>query len=143
MTLTLAQASPSIFTLNGEGWGPGAIINEDGTVNTPSNPAPRGSVIAIYGNGGGLTNPALPDGAIATSLGTITPGWWYLAGVIAVTGGEPLYEGPAPFLVNGANQMNIRIPMTAPTGPRVPIQRGVNGGGFYIYSQSGVTVAIK
>ncbi len=33
---------PGIFTVDGSGRGQGAILNEDGTLNSPSNPARKG-----------------------------------------------------------------------------------------------------
>ena len=41
----LAPSAASIFTLTGSGVGQGSIVNADGSVNGPLNPAARGSVI--------------------------------------------------------------------------------------------------
>ena len=37
-----------IYTVGGSEYGLGAILNEDGTINSPANPARRGSVITLY-----------------------------------------------------------------------------------------------
>ena len=42
----------------------GGHWNQDGTINSPDHPAPRGSRVAIYGTGDGQTLPAGVDGII-------------------------------------------------------------------------------
>ncbi len=68
-----------------------AAINQDGTRNGPGNPARSGSVVALFGTGGGEV-VALP---------------------VAVTmGGQPAeitYAGPAPGF-EGGFQVNVRVP---------------------------------
>jgi uncharacterized protein (TIGR03437 family) len=49
----VASASPGIFSANGSGYGQGYILNKDGTLNTPSNPASPGDQITIYATGVG------------------------------------------------------------------------------------------
>jgi uncharacterized protein (TIGR03437 family) len=44
-----------------------SILNPDGTLNTASNPAPRGSVVSFYGTGLGAMTPQLVDGNLAIS----------------------------------------------------------------------------
>ena len=44
--------------------GQGAVLNQDGTVNSRFNPARLGTVVAIFATGGGLLNPLRPDGSI-------------------------------------------------------------------------------
>jgi uncharacterized protein (TIGR03437 family) len=60
--LQVSPASPGIFTRNGSGQRAGTILNGDGTLNTPSQPAPAGSAVSVYATGGGETQPALADG---------------------------------------------------------------------------------
>ncbi len=65
LTLNVALTAPGIFTLTGPtGLGDqAAVLNQDGTVNSKTNPAARGSEIAIYGTGEGETFPQGSDGA--------------------------------------------------------------------------------
>ena len=134
--LRVADSSPGIFTLNSAGSGQGAILNQNGTVNGPANPADRGSVIVIYATGHGQTNPPSVTGRIAT--GIATP----LAIPVRVTIGgqeaEVLYAGPAPGLISGATQVNAMVPTNAPTGS-VPVTLQVGGAA----SQANVTVSIR
>ena len=55
VTVPVLTARPGIFGVDGSGHGQGAILNEDGSPNSPSNPAQRGSIIMLYdgrGRGG-------------------------------------------------------------------------------------------
>jgi uncharacterized protein (TIGR03437 family) len=61
-TLQVQAAAPGIFAQNSGGTGPGSVRNQDGTLNTASNPAAAGSVVSIYGTGQGQVSPAVPDG---------------------------------------------------------------------------------
>jgi len=44
-----------------------SILNQDGTINTAANPAPRGSIVSFYGTGLGQMTPQLNDGNLAVS----------------------------------------------------------------------------
>ena len=97
--MPVAPTAPGIFVISRDGGrNQGAILNQDSTVNGPANPADRGSVIQIFATGGGL-NPA---GETSVRIG-----------------GRPaeiLYSGQAPGLVDGALQVNARIPADVPAG---------------------------
>jgi hypothetical protein len=54
----VAPSAPGIFTVDASGSGQAAVINQDGTVNGPLNPAAPGSIIAIYATGEGQTTPS-------------------------------------------------------------------------------------
>jgi len=68
VTVPVLNARPGIFSLDGSGYGQGAILNEDGSINSPLNPARRGSVVSIYATGGGEAAPAIADGQIVTDI---------------------------------------------------------------------------
>jgi len=70
-SVLIASAAPGIFTTNQAGTGQAAVVNQDGTLNSASNPAPVGSQIVIFGTGQGQTSPAVPDGS-ATPIGTLS-----------------------------------------------------------------------
>jgi uncharacterized protein (TIGR03437 family) len=55
---------------------------------------------------------------------------------------DVLYAGTAPGLVAGANQVNIRIPPSTPSG-NVSIQVSVGQGFGSSASQANVTVAVQ
>jgi uncharacterized protein (TIGR03437 family) len=132
------DASPAIFTINSSGTGQGAIVNQDGTINSDSNPASRGSVIAVYASGEGQTDPPGIDGKLAT--GDILPK--PLLPVTAKIGGLDAvvqYAGAAPEAVAGLMQVNLVVPATVTPGPRVPVLIQVGNR----ITPAGVTVAIQ
>jgi uncharacterized protein (TIGR03437 family) len=146
-TIAVTPLTPGVFTQNQSAAGPGLIFNSDGhTVNTPSAPAAKGSVIAVYMTGGGLTTPASVDGAITpTTPGSVLPK--PLVAVTATVAGIPAtvtYAGAAPGFVAGFMQVNIEIPPRAPSGilPLV-ISLGATITSAGTPSQPGVTVAVQ
>ena len=115
---TTTSLSPGVF----------AVLNEDGTVNSGANPAPRGSVISVFGTGMGPYNTDVPAGSIASD-----PPALLIAIATATfddqTYCEPFsfcnkryfpaditYAGEGPGLVAAVNLMKIRIPTNAITG---------------------------
>ncbi len=134
-SVPVVEATPEIFTLTTAGTGGGAIVNQDGSVNTPLTPAPTGTVISIYGTGLGPLNPAGTDGAIA--------GVAYAASGVSVTIGdlpaEVLYAGSAPSLISGVFQINCRIPSDVLPGLAVPIRVAVGSA----RSASAITIAVR
>jgi uncharacterized protein (TIGR03437 family) len=136
ITLPVAPTSTAVFALNASGSGQGAILNQDQTVNGPANPADKGSIIAIFANGAGQTNPSGIDGKPAA-----VPLPQPLAKVTATIGGinaDILYAGAAPTLVAGVLQVNARIPPGVPSG-NVPVVIAVGN----TTSQGTITVAVK
>jgi uncharacterized protein (TIGR03437 family) len=129
---------PGIFTADSSGHGQGAIVNQDGTINSSSNPAPAGSIVFIYGTGEGQTNPAGVDGK---PDGSPAPTPVAQPGMTATIGGmnaQVLYAGGVPGLVAGVLQVNAQIPAGTPSGS-APIQLSLGGQS----TQAAVTVAIK
>lgn len=134
-TVSLAAAAPAFFTL-GQGSGQAAALNEDGTLNSEGNPAPKGSLLTLYATGAGQLTPVGVDGKAATlPLGRPSLPVTVIIGVYAA---DVLYAGEAPGFA-GLLQLNVRLPGGfAPTGPQnVVLQIGS------AVSQGGVTVAIR
>jgi len=136
----VAAVSPAIYTANTTGSGQGSVLNQDGSLNGPlsstTKPATQNSVISVYANGGGLTNPP-------SVTGGVTPNQLLrLTGVVAATiGGQPAtveFAGAAPLLVNGVVQLNIRVPVGV-SGNNLPISFSVNG----VSSPAGPTGAVQ
>jgi uncharacterized protein (TIGR03437 family) len=110
-TVPVQAASPAVFSLDSTGGGQGAILNQDGSVNSQSNPASRGSVVVLYATGAGLTTPAGVDGLLTTQPYP-TP----MLPVSVTIDGQPaqiLYAGAAPGLVAGVLQINVVVPANA------------------------------
>jgi uncharacterized protein (TIGR03437 family) len=116
--VAVVAAAPGIFTVSG-GTGPAAAVNQDGTLNSASNPAARESVVSLYATGQGST------------MGNVTLN-------IAGYNASILYAGPAPGFV-GLMQINAQIP-----GGFLP--PGIQPVTLFIgaaVSQAGVTLAIR
>ncbi len=141
LSLPVSPAVPGIFTANSAGSGPGAILNPDNSVNSPANPAPKGSVVTIYATGEGQTDPQGITGAVTkvASAPPLTPAPSQV--VTATVGGQPAtvsFAGEAPGLVSGVLQVNVQVPDNAPSGD-LPLVISVGG----ISSQPGVTVSVR
>jgi uncharacterized protein (TIGR03437 family) len=123
--------------MDGSGAGQGAILNQNSTVNSPSNPAAKGSIIIVFATGAGQTDPGGTDGQLAGDPLPIP-----LLPVSVQIGGldaKVLYAGAAPGLVAGVLQVNCVAPLDSPSGYAVPIVLSVGK----TSSPAGVTVAIK
>jgi uncharacterized protein (TIGR03437 family) len=136
VTLNVAAASPGIFTLAGSGTGDAALLNQDGSINAPTNPAAKGSVISFYATGAGQTNPAGVTGQVATSPLPV------VKSTVQVTiGGQSaqiFYAGNASGLLSSVVQVNAQVPAGTATGNMALV---VNVGGTT--SQPGVIVWVK
>ncbi len=115
ITRTAVDAHPGVFTLNGST----LALNQDGTINSASNPAPTGTYVTVFATGLGPIKPAQPDGgivglplpvnALPVTLTSIMQGL-----PIFMPPGSPTtvpltvqYAGPAPFEVAGVSQINF------------------------------------
>jgi uncharacterized protein (TIGR03437 family) len=111
--MPVVASKPGLFTVDSSGQGPGAILNQNGSVNTSSNRAGRESVVVLYLTGGGAMTPAGVDGRVATQLSSLN-----LPVTVSVNGlpATVLYAGNAPGLVEGVVQMNVRLPLGTSSG---------------------------
>jgi uncharacterized protein (TIGR03437 family) len=118
------QASPGLFRLN-YGSGQGAILNADGSINSASNPAKVGDVIALFGTGAGPTSPA-----------GVTGGFWGLNANTLLTfqvtvqigdvNAAVLYAGAAPGLLSSFFQIDVQVPqpLTPTSAPMIYVYVG-------------------
>jgi uncharacterized protein (TIGR03437 family) len=136
--MNLYPAVPGIFTADGSGAGQAAALNEDGTPNSPLNPAARGSVVSLFLTGAGQMTPAQPDG----SKNPLFPPLPNPVLGVGCNLGPVLFAGAAPGLAAGVLQVNVRISENTPLSNSVPLYIYV---GDYVsqYLPSSVTVAVK
>jgi trimeric autotransporter adhesin len=128
-SVPVADTSPGIFTTTQSGSGQGAILNSDGSVNSLDNPAPRGSIVQIFGTGAGVWNQTPQDGSVVLSALLLggppgQPLMRPLAPVSLSIGGQPAeirYAGPAGNAVSGALQVNAVVPDNIGTGPQAVV----------------------
>jgi len=94
------------------------VLNQDGTINSPTNPAPAGSVVSIFGTGFGAIGNSIPDGGITPPAGAQYPGvqvqaTWQISFSHELTlPATVLYAGAAPLEVEGVGQINFVVPAT-------------------------------
>jgi uncharacterized protein (TIGR03437 family) len=106
--IPVSQAAPGIF-LSDYSTQQAAVLNADGTPNSPAHPAKRGSVVTFFGTGGGATNPPGVTGGLWPKhplAHLIQPVTVQINSVDA----EVLYAGSAPGMVSGIFQINVRVP---------------------------------
>ncbi len=135
VTVPVAASSPGIFTV-GAGTGAASAGNQDGTMNSLADPAPRGSIIALYGTGEGITNPAGSDGqpAVAPYPQPVLPVTVIIGGVVA----KIVFAGEAPGF-SGLLQVNAVVPPKLNAAGAVPVTIEIGSAA----SQPGVTIAVR
>jgi uncharacterized protein (TIGR03437 family) len=113
--------SPGIFRLQFGQSAQAAAINQDGTLNGPMNPAPRGSIVTVWGTGYGQTNPPCPIGGLNVPYAApLSPGVSALVYYTDLNSALQLapvqYAGSAPTLVCGIVQINFQVPVNVAPG---------------------------
>jgi uncharacterized protein (TIGR03437 family) len=136
--VSMNAVAPAIFTLEYTGtFRQAAVLNQDNTVNSKTNPAARGSVIQIYATGQGVVSHQPADGVPVNDANSTTPqtprvllGTGFVDSV-ATLPGDPTdgkwvkYSGLAPGLP-GMWQINVQIPMSVAPGQQ-PLAIVYNG----------------
>lgn len=99
-----------IFTVDGTY---AAALNQDGTVNSASNPAAKGSIVTFYGTGA-VWPAGTADGGVPTAAAQLdqeSNGFQFID-----SRGIPQfiqYAGAAPEIIDGVFQLNVTIPADA------------------------------
>jgi uncharacterized protein (TIGR03437 family) len=124
VNLAVNATSPAMFTLDNTGQG--AIINQDGSINSTTSGAQPGSVVSVYATGAGQVTPPALDGTLAKASSLSKP---VLPVTVKISGenAEVLYAGDAPGLASGMLQVNVQVPPDAPHGQQVPVVLLVGG----------------
>ncbi len=136
-TITIVQATPSIFSMTQDGKGQGAIFTGSGVLVNSAAPATAGDTVVVYCTGLGATSPSVASGQAA-------PGGPNLARATTTVnvgiGGKPgfvSFAGLVPGLV-GLYQVNVQIPSGVSNGSAIPLVLSQNG-----VASNSVTLAIR
>ena len=133
----VAEVAPGLFTIDASGRGAGAILNQDGTVNSAANPAVAGSYVFVYATGEGQTTPRGVDGKPGDAPAP-TPITQPVTATVGGINAQVQYAGGVPGLVAGVLQVNVQIPQGVAGGDSVPIVLNIGGKP----SQATVTLAV-
>jgi uncharacterized protein (TIGR03437 family) len=111
----VVQTAPAVFTVDGTY---AAAVNQDGSINSASNPAAVGSIVSVWATGLGPIAPPQADGTLVefplpknvVAVGVMAS---YPLGIpFPIQENQPFavsYEGPAPYMVAGAGQINFQV----------------------------------
>jgi len=114
-TVQVAPTAPGLFTTDFTGTNGAVALNADGTVNSPGNPAARGSAITLFATGEGVTNPVDSDGVVETSTAVrvpVAPVSVSFSGTTAVLGTDTSTAKD----VSGVLMLTATIPTTIAAG---------------------------
>ncbi len=140
----VAQFSPGIYTLSGNGLGAAVVVNsDDGSVAQPAGsvpglttrPARVGSAIIIYATGLGPVDIPVADGA--ASLDTLRRSITVPTVLVGGREAQVLFSGLSPQFP-AVNQINVTVPDGVSPGNQVPLQLRVGG----ITTSDQVTIAV-
>jgi uncharacterized protein (TIGR03437 family) len=125
-TVQVAPTAPGVFTTDFTGMNGAVALNADGTVNSATNPAARGSMITIFATGEGVTTPMDSDGVVESSTSVRIP----VAPVTATFSGTPAIVGTDTSTakdVSGVLMLSVTIPtsIAAGTSPVILTAGGV------------------
>lgn len=121
--VALGAARPGLFTVLPTS--SAIVVNQDGSLNSGSNPAPRGTYVTLFGTGQGQVDPALASGQLAglTRLSQV------VEPVSVTIGGQPAtvsFAGMAPGFA-GLLQINAVVPPASSNGPQTPLELTIDG----------------
>lgn len=123
-TVRVLPSAPGLFAQDAANPPKGAILNQNSSLNTTSNPARRGEVIQIYGTGAGrLSGGAITDGAAVSGLiSSVSVPQVFVGGVEA----RVQFSGMTPGLA-GVWQVNVFVPENSFLTGRVPVRVFIDG----------------
>jgi uncharacterized protein (TIGR03118 family) len=136
-SIPVAASAPGLFTTAEDGVGEIVALNQDGTVNSATNAAARGTVVTIFATGDGVEDPAGVDGTVS--------GDFIHAPVLPVTvtiGGQNaqvIFDGSAPGLLAGVLQVEVVAPAAASAGAQ-PVVLTIGSANT---SQQNATIVLK
>jgi uncharacterized protein (TIGR03437 family) len=102
--LEISDLAPAIFTIDARS--SGAILNQDSSLSTTSNPAIRGQAVVLFATGLGPVTPQ--SNGLSTTNAPLT---------VVINGREltPFFAGLAPGFI-GLYQVNVLLPLNLPPG---------------------------
>jgi uncharacterized protein (TIGR03437 family) len=133
-SVPMSPAAPGILQAISAGqFRQAVVMNQDGTPNSSTNQATRGSVIQIFAAGSGFIPGAPPDGVSAQSQVSTPNIPDVIIGACRVddsactmeSGEHVKYSGVSSY--PGVWQINVQIPMNTAPATQAPLLIGMNG----------------
>jgi uncharacterized protein (TIGR03437 family) len=112
--MPVQPVSPGIFTINFSGSGQAVALNADGSVNSSTNPAARGSMITLFATGEGVTTPGSTDGMTETDTSRVPVA--PVSVVFNTTSAPVTSASTAPKDVAGVLEIQTTVPAGLPVG---------------------------
>jgi len=137
LELTSAASAPALFTADGTGTGAAAALNQDGSQNSPANPAAPGSTVVLFLTGEGHTGPPGETGMVTAGLPEVEQAVLPVKILIGDLGVFVTFQGPASDVV-GVMRLEVQIPTNVPSG-NLPISVVLGGNS----TQAGVTLSVE
>ena len=122
VTLAVSPARPALFLIPGSR--SAIVLNEDGRLNSASQPARLGESVTLFGTGQGETSPPSGTGQMAPVMSAHR-----IEEVSVMVGGsaaEVVSAGLAPGFA-GVFLIQVRIPDTGTTGEETPVSVTIQG----------------
>ena len=130
-----AAVAPALFTSGGAGTGQGYFLNEDGSRNSPENPASEGSMVTIFATGVGGKLPRAPsvfiDGFYASCVDARLAAVNGLPGLVYQI--KVYVPKPSEWVDRNPNLAGFKMP------PQVAVRLEIDG----FRSQNGVALSVK
>jgi len=111
--------APPLY-VSGEVANPGVfgVLNENETVNSQANPAKAGSIVSVYATGmnvTGVNGVSFPDGDVVPISPLLLINFTENGDAVSFAGvnGTIVWEGAAPGLIFGVEQINVQLPPIA------------------------------
>ena len=138
--MTIAPASPAIFTLSADGQGPAVIQHSaDFTLVNSTSPAKPGEGVVIYCAGLGVTKPPTADGDHGSTAEPFNRTVETPQVTIGGKAAQVLFSGITPCCA-ALYQINVIVPSDAPAGNQsVAIMMPASN----LASRSGVTMRMQ
>ena len=119
LPLPVVAAAPGIFTVGG-GKGQAVALNQDGSLNSASSPAQKGSTVVFWATGEGQTTPPGIDGQLASDYSNLPKPVLPVSVTVGGVAAQVLDAGAAP---NSAGLLQLRcvVPDSISSGPTVEV----------------------
>jgi uncharacterized protein (TIGR03437 family) len=114
VTVYTSATAPGVFTVNGSGYGAGAILHADYSLVSAQSPAQVGEIVLVFLTGLGATDPPTADGAPGPT-NPLSQMVSYLQVLVDGQVAPVNFAGLAPGLA-GLYQINIQIPAGVRSG---------------------------